>query len=71
MLNVAICDDENRTVNQIEQMIQGTCRKENISITIDVFYSFKTLKAKVLAGEIYDILYLNISQRLLLNYMLL
>lgn len=37
MLNIAICDDENIIVSQIEEMILKACKRD-ILVDIDAFY---------------------------------
>lgn len=60
MIRIAICDDENVIVSQIENMIIDICNHENIQVVIDGFYSGKELEKAVLSGTVYDLLYLDI-----------
>ena len=39
MIRIAVCDDENVIVNQIEHIISEVCKRESIPVNIDVFYS--------------------------------
>ncbi len=44
MIRIAVCDDENVIVNQIEHIISEVCKRESIPVNIDVFYSGRELK---------------------------
>ncbi|MBD5096735.1 MAG: response regulator [Lachnospiraceae bacterium] len=61
MLNVAICDDENAIVNQIEKCILDLCQAEKISIDTDVFYSGASLEQAYLSEKRYDLIFLDIQ----------
>lgn len=61
MIRIAICDDENVFVSQVENILLGLCKDENINIDIDVFYSGDTLAKEILEGIRYDIIYLDIQ----------
>lgn len=37
MIRIAVCDDENVIVNQIEHIISEVCKRESIPVNIDVF----------------------------------
>lgn len=63
MIKIAICDDENRIVNQIEGIINKVCREEGIIANIDVFYSGELLEKEILMGTRYDLLYLDIQMK--------
>ena len=60
MIRVAICDDENVVVSQIENILFDICKHENIKVEIDGFYSGKELEKEILNGTVYDLLYLDI-----------
>ena len=38
MIRIAVCDDENVIVKQIEHIISEVCKRESIPVNIDVFY---------------------------------
>ena len=61
MIHIAICDDENVIVNQIESNILNVCNLRGIPADIDVFYCGATLEKSVLQGTKYDIIYLDIQ----------
>lgn len=61
MINIAICDDENVIVNQIEEIIEEACSEQLPECEIDVFYGGKPLKEQVIAGKHYDIIFLDIE----------
>lgn len=60
MINIAICDDENIIVSQIDTILISICKKE-IPIEIDSFYSGQTLEKAILQGKQYDLIYLDIQ----------
>lgn len=61
MIHIAICDDENVIVNQIEDMILKICHARGIEVIVEVFYGGTTLESAVLMGNRYDIIYLDIQ----------
>ncbi len=63
MLRIAICDDENNIVSQIENIILEICNKENIIIDIDVFFSGHELEKEILRDNRYDLIYLDIQMK--------
>lgn len=63
MIRVAICDDDKVFVGHIETMILDVCKKENIAIETDVFYSSETLQKEIFKGTQYDLLYLDIRMK--------
>ena len=56
MIRIAVCDDENVIVNQIEHIISEVCKRESIPVNIDVFYSGRELKRQVTSGKVGNIL---------------
>lgn len=61
MLNIAVCDDENAMINDIENMLLDICKKQNIRADIDVFCSGETLGKEVMMGTKYDMIFLDIE----------
>lgn len=61
MLNIAICDDENVIINQIEGLLLEIERRSSIELEMDVFYSGEALQKSVLSGKRYDLIYLDIQ----------
>lgn len=61
MIHIAICDDENMIVNQIEDALLSVCNVRGIPVDIAVFYCGETLEKSVLQGYKYDIIYLDIQ----------
>lgn len=61
MIHIAICDDENIIVNQIENILLSVCNLKGIPADIAVFYCGATLERSVLLGYKYDIIYLDIQ----------
>ena len=53
MIRIAVCDDENVIVNQIEHIISEVCKRESIPVNIDVFYSGRgTQKAGYIRNKV-------------------
>ena len=48
MIRIAICDDENVFVSQVENILLELCEEESINIDIDVFYSGNALAKEIL-----------------------
>jgi len=63
MIRIAVCDDENVIVNQIEHIISEVCKRESIPVNIDVFYSGRELKRQVTSRTKYDIIFLDIQMK--------
>ena len=61
MIRIAICDDENVFVSQVENILLELCEEESINIDIDVFYSGNALAKEIAEGIRYDIIYLDIQ----------
>ncbi len=63
MIKLAICDDENMIVNQIENIILNLCERESIPVDIDVFYCGELLEKEILLGTKYDLIFLDIQMK--------
>lgn len=63
MIKITICDDENIVANRIENDIWEICKRENLTIDTDVFYSGRELADEVYNGAMYDIIYLDIQMK--------
>ncbi len=63
MIKIAICDDENIIVNQIEGIIQNVCKMEGILVNIDVFYSGESLEKEIMLETKYDLIFLDIQMK--------
>lgn len=61
MLNIAICDDDIQTTGQIEMLIEKIAKRNFVDIDIEVFWSGENLADAVVAGDGYDIIYLDIE----------
>ena len=59
MLNIAICDDDIQTTGQIEMMIQKIAKRNFADVDIEVFWNGESLADSVVAGDGYDIIYLD------------
>jgi DNA-binding LytR/AlgR family response regulator len=60
MIKVAICDDENEVINQIEKILLKESEINHILIDIEVFYSGEILENAILNRAQYDLLFLDI-----------
>lgn len=63
MIKAAVCGDETSIVGQIEKLTADICRKEGITVDIDVFYNRDSLEGEMAKGERYDLLYLDIQMK--------
>lgn len=61
MFTIAICDDDYNICSQLEYMIKDILIKLGLRANIDIFYSGKKLKQKIINGSIYDLLLLDIE----------
>ncbi|NSG11492.1 response regulator transcription factor [Blautia producta] len=61
MLNIAICDDDIQTTGQLEMLIQNIAKKNFIDADIEVFWNGESLTDAVVAGDSFDIIYLDIE----------
>lgn len=61
MLKIAICDDENAIINEIENLLFDVSKQHSIQVDIDAFYSGQTLEKEVLRGTRYDLIYMDIE----------
>lgn len=61
MLNIAICNAGNITINQIDNCISNLCKSEKIPVDIDVFYNESTLVNGYISGNRYDLIFLDID----------
>lgn len=61
MLKIAICDDENVIINEIEGLLSDISKQHNIRMDIDAFYSGQELEKEVLRGTRYDLIYMDIE----------
>lgn len=59
MLNIAICDDDNNVINEIENLLLNIEVSEKIEI--DVYYDGTDLVNSILQGKLYDLIYLDIE----------
>lgn len=63
MIKIAVCDDENLIINQIETIIFDTGNREGIDVNINAFYCGESLEKAILTGERYDLIYLDIQMK--------
>ncbi len=61
MIQIAVCDDENAIINQIEFLLISICDREGIKVDIDVFNSGNTLEKEIISGTKYDLIFLDIQ----------
>ena len=65
MLKIAICDDEQVFLNEMEMILNNYLNKIFVKHTIEIFYDGKTLKKAYEEGERFDILYLDIEMSIM------
>lgn len=61
MLNIAVCDDNKEITGKIEMMLQKIAKNNFIDIDIEVFWDGEGLANAIVAGERFDIIYLDIE----------
>lgn len=61
MLKIAICDDDNTIINQIENILIEICYQEKIPVDIDVYYCGATIEREIVRGAKYDLLIMDIQ----------
>lgn len=61
MLKIAICDDEMALVSHIEKLILDICAEECILVETDTFYNGNALAERVIQGERFDMIYMDIQ----------
>ena len=59
MLNIAICDDDNNVINEIEKLLLNV--EVTKKVKINVFYDGTDLVNSILQGNMYDLIYLDIE----------
>lgn len=65
MLRIAICDDEQIFLNELEMFVDNYLNKILVRHSIEIFYDGKALKKAYDEGERFDILYLDIEMNLM------
>ncbi len=61
MLNIAICDDDMEMTGRMEMMLQKIAQNNFLDIDIEVFWDGESLANAIVAGERFDIIYLDIE----------
>lgn len=61
MLSIAICDDDIQTTGRMEMLIEKIAKQNFTDTDIEVFWNGKSLADAVVAGERFDIIYLDIE----------
>ena len=61
MLKIAVCDDDEKICNLLENYINDSCRILHIEAETESFISGKVLKRKLREGENYQIYFLDIE----------
>lgn len=61
MLSIAICDDDIQTTGKMEMQIQKMAKQNFVDTDIEVFWNGKSLVDAVVAGDGFDIIYLDIE----------
>ena len=63
MIKIAICDDENTIVADIERILSKASKDNNIIIEMESFYSGEELEKSVNDGVTFDLIYLDIQMK--------
>ncbi len=61
VINIGICDDEEKTGSQLERILLGIGRKLNIKFEIDIYFSGESLLKNLYSGICYDLIFLDIE----------
>jgi DNA-binding LytR/AlgR family response regulator len=61
MYHIGICDDEEYTCSELEEMVMEICSELNIKANINIWYSGKNLLSHIEAGAFVDLLFLDIG----------
>lgn len=61
MMEIAICNNNNAIVNQIENLILGNRNMEKIHRSMDAFYSGEALENNIINGARYDMIFLDMQ----------
>lgn len=61
MFKIAVCDDDEKICNLLENYINDSCRILHIEAETESFISGKVLKRKLREGENYQIYFLDIE----------
>ena len=61
MIQIAVCDDENVVINQIESLLLLICNRKGMKADIDAFNSGNTLEKEIISGTRYDLIFLDIQ----------
>lgn len=61
MLSIAICDDDIQLTGNLERLVEKIAKQNFVDIDIEVFWDGKSLADAVIAGDRFDIIYLDIE----------
>lgn len=61
MLSIAICDDDIQITGSMERLVEKIAKRNFVDIDIEVFWDGKCLADAVIAGNSFDIIYLDIE----------
>lgn len=65
MYRIAICDDNIPFTSEVEHLLKIIAHKENLRLTIDIFFDGSTLYQAIQSGVIYDLIYMDIEMETL------
>lgn len=63
MFKIAVCDDDNSLLDQMEQLINQLSLKLEIGMDIEKYHSGSRLISSIKKGECYDIIYMDIEMQ--------
>ena len=61
MFRIAVCDDNVPITSEVEHLLTDISRKDNISLTTDIFFDGLSLYHSIESGLVYDLIYLDIE----------
>lgn len=61
MLSIAICDDDIQLTGSVERLVEKIAKQNFVDTDIEVFWDGKSLADAVIAGNRFDIIYLDIE----------
>jgi DNA-binding LytR/AlgR family response regulator len=60
MWTIAICDDNERDCDNLEELLEVYCREKNVAMESELFYDGSLLYEKMSLGKRYDLIFLDI-----------
>lgn len=61
MFKIAVCDDEERICNSIDQVLYDYSQESKIKLDVELYYNGEALRDALRAGEMYNLIFLDIE----------